>query len=62
MEENINIDYKEACIHGCILADGYPNIKYQKATSQFIQDTPLDEILEMAQATRLKMRIRLPGK
>ncbi|CCH67591.1 hypothetical protein RINTHH_14360 [Richelia intracellularis HH01] len=62
MKDNININCQEFCIKGCILGDECPNIKYQKATSQFIQDTPLDKILEIAQASRLKKRIGPPRK
>ena len=47
MEENIKINCKEACINGCVLGDKCPNIEYREATSEFIQDTPLEKMLEM---------------
>lgn len=60
MEENIKINCQEACVNGCVLGDKCPNIKYREAASQFIQDTSLDKMLEMAEAARLKKMTEPP--
>jgi hypothetical protein len=52
VEQNINC--AEACVNGCILGDKCPNLEFKEATSQFIQETSLDKMLEMAEAARLK--------
>lgn len=55
MEVNCAVDCKE----GCILGDQCPNLAYTKEASKFIADTPLDQMLEMAdQAVRRKMMER----
>ncbi|MBD2603732.1 hypothetical protein H6G81_04105 [Scytonema hofmannii FACHB-248] len=52
MEQKINC--AEACVNGCILGDKCPNLEFKEATSQFIQETSLDKMLEIAEAARLK--------
>jgi hypothetical protein len=52
VEQKINC--AEACVNGCVLGDKCPNLEFQEATSQFIQETSLDKMLEMAEAARLK--------
>ncbi|MBW4478746.1 MAG: hypothetical protein KME54_18260 [Tolypothrix brevis GSE-NOS-MK-07-07A] len=52
MEQKINC--AEACVNGCVLGDKCPNLEFKEATSQFIQETSLDKMLEMAEAARLK--------
>ncbi len=52
MEQKINC--AEACVNGCVLGDKCPNLEFKEATSQFIQETSLDKILEMAELARLK--------
>jgi hypothetical protein len=52
VEQKINC--AEACVNGCVLGDKCPNLEFKKATSQFIQETSLDKMLEMAEAARLK--------
>ncbi|MGI8504873.1 MAG: hypothetical protein ACR2LR_27655 [Hassallia sp.] len=52
MEQKINC--AEACVNGCVLGDKCPNLEFKEATSQFIGETSLDKILEIAEAARLK--------
>ena len=42
------------CVNGCILGDECPNKEYVKEAANFIQDTSLDKMLEMAEIARLK--------
>ncbi|CDN13739.1 hypothetical protein RintRC_1078 [Richelia intracellularis] len=42
------------------MGDKCPNIEYREATSEFIQDTPLEKMLEMAEAARLKKMMEPP--
>jgi iron only hydrogenase large subunit-like protein len=50
------INCAEACVNGCVLGDNCPNLEYKEKTTQFIQDTSLDKMLEMAdEAVRKKM-------
>ncbi|MBW4666816.1 MAG: hypothetical protein KME60_05080 [Cyanomargarita calcarea GSE-NOS-MK-12-04C] len=52
MENQINC--KEACVNGCVLGDKCPNLEYKEVASKFIEETPLDKMIEMAEAARLK--------
>lgn len=50
------IDCSKACVNGCVLGDQCPNREYQEKASKFIQETSLDQMLEMAEAAlRRKM-------
>lgn len=42
------------CVQGCILGDDCPNQEYVNQTANFIAETSLDKMLEMAEAARLK--------
>lgn len=42
------------CVNGCILGDQCPNREYAKQANQFMQETSLDQMLEMAEAARIK--------
>ncbi len=42
------------CVNGCILGDECPNKEYAKEASQFMQETSLDRMLEMAEEARMK--------
>lgn len=54
-----DINCAEACVNGCVLGDQCPNLEYTQKASQFIQDTPLDQMLTMAEAAvRKKMMER----
>jgi hypothetical protein len=39
----------EACVNGCILGDDCPHREHLAAASKFIQDTPMDEMLAIAE-------------
>jgi hypothetical protein len=50
------INCAEACVNGCVLGDDCPNLDYKDQASKFIQETSLDQMLEMAEeAVRRKM-------
>jgi hypothetical protein len=42
------------CINGCILGDRCPNQEYREEASKFIQETSLDQMLEIAEIARMK--------
>lgn len=52
MEREVNCAVE--CVNGCILGDKCPNREHAAAASEFIKDTSLDKMLEMAEAARLK--------
>lgn len=53
------INCAEACVNGCVLGDECPNLKYTEEASKFIKDTPLDQMLEIAEeAVRKKIMER----
>jgi hypothetical protein len=58
VEQKINC--AEACVNGCVLGDKCPNLEFKEATSQFIEDTSLDKMLEIAEAARLKKMTEPP--
>ncbi|MFP4007088.1 MAG: hypothetical protein ACLFV6_03640 [Spirulinaceae cyanobacterium] len=49
-----NINCAEACVNGCILGDDCPNKEFAEEASNFISDTPLDKMLEIAEVARMK--------
>ncbi len=49
------------CVKGCILGDRCPNTEYKKEASNFIKETSLDKMLEMAEIARMK-KISEPPK
>jgi len=54
MSQEVNC--AEACVNGCILGDECPNLEYKAQAAQFIENTSLDKMLEMAEeAVRKKM-------
>ncbi|WP_298977729.1 hypothetical protein [uncultured Thermosynechococcus sp.] len=42
------INCAEACVNGCVLGDRCPNREYIAAATKFMNDTPLDKILQIA--------------
>lgn len=42
------INCAEACVNGCVLGEKCPNREYIQAASKFINDTPIDKLLEIA--------------
>ncbi|MFN6567432.1 hypothetical protein A6770_20455 [Nostoc minutum NIES-26] len=59
MEEKINC--AEACVNGCVLGDKCPNIEFREAAAKFIEETSLDQMLEMAEE-RLRKKMMEPPK
>jgi len=54
-----SINCAEACVNGCVLGDKCPNLKYSAQATKFIDNTPLDDMLAMAdEAVRKKMMER----
>ncbi|MGF1591178.1 MAG: hypothetical protein ACFCU7_18405 [Pleurocapsa sp.] len=49
------------CANGCVLGDRCPNKEYQNQAANFIKDTSLDKMLEMAEIARRK-KISEPPK
>ncbi len=45
----MDINCAEACVNGCVLGEDCPNREYTQQASQFIQDTPLDQMLAIAE-------------
>lgn len=48
------------CVDGCILGDKCPNKEYAAATENFIENTSLDKILELAEEAMMKKRTEPP--
>ncbi|MEH2232922.1 MAG: hypothetical protein V7K71_25385 [Nostoc sp.] len=59
MEQKINCAV--ACVNGCVLGDKCPNIEFRESTAKFIEETPLDKMLELAQE-RLRKKMAEPPK
>lgn len=54
------INCAEMCKDGCVLGDECPNREYTEQASQFISDTPLDQMLAIAEeAVRKKALERM---
>lgn len=54
-----DINCAEACQNGCVLGDQCPNKEEQQKASDFIENTSLDDMLEMAaEAVRRKQQER----
>lgn len=58
--ESTQINCKEACVNGCVLGDKCPNIEYREEAAKFIENTSLDQILEMAEAAKIKKMMEPP--
>jgi hypothetical protein len=48
------VNCAQDCINGCILGEQCPNKEFAAQASDFIKDTSLDKMLEMAESARLK--------
>ena len=59
MEQKINCAVD--CVNGCVLGDKCPNLEFKEAAAQFIEDTSLDKMLEIAEE-RLRRRMMEPPK
>ena len=42
------------CVNGCVLGEDCPNKEYAKEAGQFMQETSLDRMIEIAEEARLK--------
>ncbi len=51
---NTEINCAVECVDGCILGDRCPNQEYVEEASQFINETSLDKMLEIAEIARRK--------
>jgi hypothetical protein len=52
----VEVNCARDCVNGCVLGEKCPNLQYKEEASKFIQDTPLDQMLAMAdEAVRRKM-------
>ncbi|KAF3884537.1 MULTISPECIES: hypothetical protein [Nostocales] len=58
--EQPKINCAEACVNGCVLGDKCPNTEFREATSKFIEDTPLDQMIEIAEVARMKKLMEPP--
>ncbi len=56
----VNINCAEACVNGCVLGDRCPNLAYREAASKFVDETPLDKMLEIAEESIRKKRMQPP--
>jgi hypothetical protein len=55
-QNETTINCAEACVNGCVLGNKCPNLQYAAQASQFIQDTSVDKMHEIAEvAFRKKM-------
>jgi len=52
MEPEINCAV--ACVNGCVLGDRCPHRAYAQEASKFMAETPLDAMLDIAEAARIK--------
>ncbi len=50
------INCAEACINGCALGDDCPHLEERQKASNFIQETSLDAMLQMAEARLERLR------
>jgi hypothetical protein len=48
------VNCAQDCINGCLLGEKCPNQEFVAQASNFIKDTSLDKMLEMAEAARMK--------
>ena len=54
------INCAEACVNGCVLGDKCPHKEYAAQASQFIKNTSLDQMLDMAEEAVRKKREEPP--
>lgn len=58
MEASVNC--AEACVNGCILGDKCPNREHLATASNFVHETSLDKMLEIAEEAVRKKRLQPP--
>jgi hypothetical protein len=54
------VDCAVACVNGCVLGDNCPKREYAEASSNFIENTSLDKMLEIAEEALRKKRMASP--
>lgn len=59
MEES-QVNCKIDCVNGCLLPEKCPNQENRQATSKFIEETSLEQMLEIAEAAKLKKMMEPP--
>jgi hypothetical protein len=50
MAEVQNVNCAVDCVNGCLLGEDCPNQEFRQQAAQFIADTPLETMLEIADA------------
>ena len=58
MEATVNC--AQACVNGCVLGEKCPHREYAAAASNFIKETSLDKINEIAQEAQRKKLTQPP--
>lgn len=58
--EEVKINCAEACVNGCVLGDKCPNLEYKQEASKFIEETSLEQMLEIAEESLRKRLSRPP--
>jgi hypothetical protein len=52
----VTVNCAQDCVNGCVLGDQCPHLEHAANASKFIEETSLDQMLEIAQeALRKKM-------
>jgi hypothetical protein len=54
------INCAEACVNGCVLGDRCPNLQHKADAMKFVNETSLDQMLEIAEAARLRKMMEPP--
>ena len=58
--ENTAINCAEACINGCVLGEKCPHLEYKSKAVSFVNETSLDQLLEIAESARMKKMTEPP--
>ncbi len=48
------------CVNGCVLGEDCPNKEHAQEASRFIEETPLDTLLDIAEEARRKKLLEPP--
>ncbi len=51
-----SVNCEVECVAGCVLGDECPNLEFKAQASKFIEETSLDQILAMAEASVQRRR------
>ncbi len=58
--EATQINCAEACKNGCVLGEKCPNLEFRDQASNFIRNTPLDQMHEIAEIARRRKMTEPP--